>query len=49
VRMGDHIVSDADNVSFRVAEITPDAITVVAEDEALDVTVPITLTLKRDR
>lgn len=49
VRMGDQIVSDSDNIAFRVAEITADAVTVVAEDEALDVTVPVKLVLKRDR
>jgi hypothetical protein len=47
VHVGDEITSDANNVVFRVTKITADAVTVVGEDPALDLTVEVVLTIKR--
>jgi hypothetical protein len=49
VRRGDEMVVDPENVAFRVTEITADSVTMVAEDAALDLVVPVKLVLDRDR
>lgn len=49
VRKGDEIVAEPEDIVFRVAGITSDSVMIVAEDASLDLTVPITLTLSRDR
>jgi hypothetical protein len=48
VHKGAELVVDPEKVVFRVTEITADSVTVVAEDEALELVVPITIAIKRD-
>lgn len=49
VRLGDEFVSPMDDVAFRVAEITKDSVTLIGEDPTLNLTVPVTLLLKREK
>lgn len=49
VRKGDELVSDIDGVSFRVAAITTEGVTVVGEDARLNLSVAITIPIKRDK
>jgi len=49
VRVGDELVAGDDELPFRVSEITADSITLIGEEPALNLTVPITIKLKRDR
>lgn len=47
VHPGDEITSPAGDVAYRVTKITADAVTIIAEDKALDLTVEVVLTIKR--
>lgn len=47
VRKGEEIVVQPDNITFRVTEITKDSVTVVGEDARLNLSVPVTLFIKR--
>lgn len=47
VRVGEEIVSNAGGPAYRVSKITADAVTVVAEDHSLNLTVEVVLTIKR--
>ena len=49
VRVGDELVAGDDELPFRVSEITADSITLVGEEPVLNLTVPVTIKLKRDR
>jgi len=40
-------IEDKSGVAFKVTTITPDAVSIVAEDTTLDVKIEVTLTLKR--
>jgi hypothetical protein len=48
VRVGDELVSEFDNTTFRVTAITNESVSVVAEDPLLDVSVNVTIPLRRD-
>jgi hypothetical protein len=47
VRKGDEITVDTENVTFRVTNIAPDTVELVAEDVEFDITHTITLTIER--
>ena len=49
VRKGDEYVAQPDNIVFRVDDISKDSVTLVGEDAALNIRVPVTLLLRRDR
>jgi hypothetical protein len=49
VRVGDELVAGDDELPFRVSEITADSITLVGEEPALNLSVPVVIKLKRDR
>lgn len=48
VRRGDELLVNPENITFRVTEIKADSMTVVAEDEELDLVVSVEVVLKRD-
>jgi hypothetical protein len=47
VRIGDTVTAMPENVEFRVTAIAPDTVTLVAEDAELDLTVELSLHLRR--
>jgi hypothetical protein len=49
VRRGDEIVTQPDNITFRVSEIGKESVMVIAEDVELGLSVPVTIVLKRDK
>jgi hypothetical protein len=47
VRKGDEVVSEKDQIAFRVVKVSGDGVVLVAEDPAFDLSIEFTLALKR--